>query len=940
MMAQYRSRRSLALLHLILIVAALVALAPGRDARAQQGIVQDLDNGQQEFARGTFYRTSLGPDRAESDSGDQPGAVQLTPIGFLNRWQSAAVGLPEALSGAGAAVIGRRLFVVGGTRASGSNPLNNPYVYWASFNQVTGGVTPHGITDERFFGNENWLRSALPAAEMIAPPESCPTGQKPGPARVRAAVTAMATGPDSGFLFVIGGSVLTSASGCHPEDLSTPVIQVGAVNGDTITWRAPLNLPSPPQQFTSNPNVTTSGAGFGPRLLGLESAAVALVRVAPERAFLYVIGGFAAYQPFAGETSSTRTMYSRAVFYTQVNADGSFSAPPVGGALPVQGVWARAADLPLVNLPAPALTLGLFEHTAMATTTVVGNTRRHAIFVAGGRVNDNPNHINEFVFRGLVNPESGAVTWSNQPNANNDQVSLEGQRRYSLAGVAHNNRLYVIGGRDQDGNASAKVQTAVHDDQMNLQRVPGATQYFIGNAGPSVLPVTDTTDGRYSLSAALMDALPPPDNPSGNDSLGSAWVFVVGGNNRNGLPSSSLFVGRLGGLNEVTLQSRSNEGWFYSNVFPVTIRASERDNDARVLAIRWYADVPRQNNPNADLVLQFRTVNGANPNCPDESVFPASAQWTTLDGDPNPDFWSRASGENVFSLRDTNLVATCLQYRARFLQNGLSGEQAAQPAPGGAGDTPRLFRVALEKMLPTGTPDIRLQDFSASVGESGSLVTFNVRIRNLNTQGIEYTTPASAGPTDNTGFWVGLCVRRTDVGQPPPTLNASNIPTPPMADMNFPDCVVAMYQVLKYQMTRGAQMILRTGTDPTGNPQRWTRVRDEQGQLIQNGGVVGVPIDDVRELFLQPGNYAVAVLIDPWNYVNEGNAGEANNRGEEQNAQPTPNQPWVINFTLTRPASNPDQNPGENPDQNPGENPGQNPDLPPINELYLPLVAR
>lgn len=910
MIAQHRPRRHIALLHLLLIVAALAALAPGRGARAQQGIIQDLDNGQQEFARGTFYRTSLGPDRDTNDTRDQPGAVQLAPIGFLTPWESAGVGLPEALSGAGAAVIGRRLFVAGGTRAAGNNPPSSPFVYWANFNQVTGGAIPHGITDGRFFGNENWLRSALPQAEMIQPSNACAEGQKPGPARTRAMVAAMPTGPDSGYLFVIGGSVLTSASGCHEQDLSTPVIQVAAVNGDAITWREPLFLPSPPPQNTATPNVTTSGPGFHTRLLGLESAAAVLVRVAPDRAFLYVIGGFAAYQGFVGDASSIRNMYSRAVFYTQVNADGSFSAPPVGGSLPVQGVWARAADLPL-----PATALGLFEHTAMATMTVAGDTRQHAIFVAGGRLSNNASEINEFVYRAVVNPATGALTWSDRPNVHNDQVSLEGLRRHGLAGVAYNNRLYAIGGRGPDVNASAKVLTALHDDQMNIQRIPGATQYFIGNAGPNVLPVTDTADGRYSVSAALMDALPPPDNPSGNESLGSAWVFVVGGNNRNGLPTDSLFRGRLGGSNEFTLQSRANEGWFYSHVFPVTIRANERDNDARVLSIRWYAGVSRQNNPNADLVLQFRTVNGANPNCPDESVFPASAQWTTIDGDPDSAFFSRPSGENQFSLRDTNIVATCFQYRARFLQNGLSGDQAAQPGAGGASDTPRLFRVALEKILPTGTPDIRLQDFTATVGTGGGLTTFNVQIFNLNTQGIESTAPASTGPADNTGFWVGLCVRRTDIGQPPPTLNASNIPAVPMADFTFPDCVVAMYQVLKYQMTPGARMLLRTGTDPTGNPQRWTRVRDEQGQLIQNGGVVGVPINDVRELFRQPGNYAVAVLIDPWNYVNEGQAGEANNRGEEQNAQPTPNQPWVVNFTVTNPTA-------------------------PLNELYLPLVRR
>jgi hypothetical protein len=903
---QHRPRRHIALLHLLLIAAALIALAPGHDASAQTGMIQDLDNGQQEFARGTFYGTSLGADRDTNDASDLSGAVQLAPIGFLNPWESAGVGLPEPLAGAGAAVIGRRLFVAGGTRASGNNPPSSPYVYWANFNQVTGGAIPHNITDGRSFGNDNWLRSTLPSADMILPPNSCGTNQKPGPARTRAALASMATGPDTGFLFVIGGSVLTSVSGCHPEDLSTPVIQVGVVNGDTITWRPPLTLPSPPARGTTIPNVTTSDSdpGFGSRQLGLESAAAVLVRIAPNRAFLYVIGGFAAYQPFVGETSATRTMYSRAVFYTQVDNNGNFSTPP--GILPVQGTWARAADLPL-----PPSALGLFEHTAMAATTIVGNDRKHAIFVAGGRVNNNPNDINEFVFRGEVNPNNGAVTWSDRPNANNDQVSLEGQRRYGLAGVAYNNKLYVIGGRGQAG-VYARVQTATHNDQMNLQRIPNTSQYFIGNAGPRVLPVVDENDGRYSTSAALMEALPPSDNPSGNDSLGSAWVFVVGGNDRNGLPTNSLFRGRLGGLNEVTLQSRANEGWFYSDVFPVTIRASERDNDARLLSIRWYTRVSRQNNPNADLVLQFRTVNGANPNCPDESVFPDSAQWNTLDGDPDSGFFSRQSGENQFSLRDTNLVATCLQYRARFLQNGLSGDQAAQPGAGGASDTPFLYRIAVEKILPTGKPDIRLKNFTATVGTSGGLTTFDVQIQNLNTRGRESTASASTGPQDNTGFWVGLCVQRTDIGQAPPVLD---IPTVPMGDGTFPDCVVAMYQVLKYQMTPGAQMLLRTGNDPTGNPQRWTQVRDEQGQLIRNNGVVGVPINDVRDLFRKPGNYAVAVLIDPWNYVNEDAAGEANNRGEEQNAMPVPNQPWVVTFTVTNPTA-------------------------PRNELYLPLVVR
>ncbi len=889
MLARNNVRRHIPFVSLLTMFVALVTLLPGHNVRAQQGVPQTLDNEQREFARGSFFRTSLGPDRDTSDPNDLNGAVQLAPVGFLQPWQTVqGGGLPEPLAGAGAAVIGRRLFVVGGSRGTGAGgATNSGFAYWANINQITGGYQPHGITDGRFFGNENWLRSELPAVQMIPECQDFTIRE-----RTRASVVALQTGADTGYLYVIGGSLIDSERNCNFENLTTGVVQVGVVNGDTITWRSQPSLPSPNR--VPSGTFDTAGTGIDSRVLGVEGAAAVLVPVASNRAFLYVIGGISAYNPTESPSFGVRNMINRAVFYTQVNADGTFSAPPsVPGSNQIApgSPWARS----LQDVPLEGGAIGLYDHTAALATTTVGGTPEYAIIVAGGKQNVAGDQVNEFVFRGRVNPTNGVVSWSDRPNPANEQVTLEGDKRFGLTSVAYNNKLYMIGGRGTSSTTvSGKVQTAVHDDQLELLRVPGATQYFIGNAGPDVLPAP-----RYNAGAALMDALPPADNPTGNDTLGSAWAFVVGGNTPADVPSDSLYRGRLGGLDEVIEGNRTNEGWFYSNVFPVTITADGVQNDSRVLSVSWFADVSRQVNTNADIRFQFRKVNGANPNCPNESVFRATDRWYDLDGDSGSDFFSRASGENKVRLSDVfggeDFIATCFQYRVRFLQNGLSGEVAAQPV--NPGITPRLFRVTIEKILPTGTPDIRLRNFAAETGVGGALSSFDVEIMNLNTRGINSTIAANT--QDNGTFWVTLCTRRTDLQQAPPVLDASSIPAMPVADGQIPDCVVAFYGVLKYQMTPGAVMMLRSGTDPTGNPQRWIRVRDDQGQLIRNSdGSIGTPIADVRELFRQPGNYAATVLLDMWNYVAEGAAGEANNRGEEPNARPTADQPWVVNFSV------------------------------------------
>jgi hypothetical protein len=852
-------RPLLRLTALLAIAASILVAFPGRPAGAQnRPEIRALDNAQTEFAAGAFQRASLSSDRDATINGDLAGAVQLAPVGTLRPWERVAVSLPErsdlgddgAREGAAVVSIGNRLIVIGGSNGSGATNT----ILYASVDQTLGGITDHGVpaSDPRF-RDESWLFSTLPAVEQA-------TGCSPESEITRAGAAALPTGPNTGFVYVVGGNFL-----CGDANLTSSAVQVFAVTADGV---GPTAIPL--QRLPSEEQDTG--------LRGVESPGVVVVPVNSTRAYLYVIGGLSTYNnEFFGPTSQAE----RGVFYIQINpATGAFV-----------GDWQAADPVPLSqSVPFGEPGYGIYNHAAVvvssAEVTAGAPVQRRGIVVAGGLVGDQNNRqLNTFVFRATINESNGALTWDSSPSVDDQQVPFVQE---GASGISYNNKLYLIGGAPNESPASTPwVQTATYDDALLLRNFAGSAspEYFVGR-GSNVLP-----DPRQGTGATVIDAIPPADNPTSD--LGTAWAFVVGGSDASGDPSRFIYRGRIGG-DEAEGNVRANEGWFTSRVFSVAYQnPGQAKRDARVLSIRWAADIDRATgNSAADMIVQFRRTLRADPNCTDESVFgsvPADA-WITLPKPAGSTFYSQDnSAANPFNVITLNEVpslglinATCFQYRVRFLQNGLTGDtDGVGGLPGEAADraaTPRLLSMNIER-VPVGAPDIRAKIFEAitfSGAPAGSplanrVAGLSITLQNLNVEDPNATQ--DAGLENDGSFYVHLCVANESKGE------QLNLPTLPVADPSTLPCAKAYYEVFKWQMTAGAELRLdnRASATPEGDPftQTWKNPTDNAA------------IPDITALFREPGTYKVALLIDTTDFINEDTAGEANNRVENlNNGQP------------------------------------------------------
>lgn len=863
-MARLNTRRSFRALALLCIAVALIAAFPAYRSGAQTASeIQTLDDTQPQFTRGVFQRIALSPDLnpVSSVPADQRGALQLAPIGALKPWERDSITLPNPSADAGVVTIGNRLYVIGGD--VGGDATNA--VLWANVNQILGNITQHTVPqgDPRYV-NANWVNDPLPAGPLA--PRCLASLSK----RTRVAAAALTTGPNTGFIYVVGGLATEAKDNCDANvELTSATVNIGAVSADgEIVWSTAAALPSDPS------------LDLGNAVRGVQAATATVVRTSSGKSFLYVIGGLSTYSTALGDVvnSSVEKSVYRAEINTSTGALGAW----------VRDVVAGTSDPESVPLAPDAQ--GIYDHTATHVTstavTQAGTTVTDGIVIAGGYTQLQEGGRNPFVYRATINPADGDLIWDAKPSTDNNDVTLGQGALTDIVGLGYNNKLYMIGGKEGPDNTTTRdwALTASFDDALNIQPIPGLPQYFIGS-GTSVL---QPEGRRGDAGAAIMDALPPADNPT-DTTLGTAWALVVGGNDQNGAPTTSIFRGRLGGDEALANSDRISDGWYYSSAFNVTFaQAGGLAKNARVLSIRWAAEVNRGANTNADMIVQFRKTLRSDPNCPNDSVFGANDPWFTLDADTGTGFFSKTSTANepfnTVTLKDAfgsaDFVATCFQYRVRFIQNGLDANSqpivAADPKV-----SPKLFSMNIEKVV-AGNADLRVAQFGSSA-PGGRLATLDMAIQNLSLEGRDNTQ--DAGLDQDGSFFVHLCVVYAPAGQPAPTLVPPTLPL--AADAPNPDCFKAYYEVNKWQMTAGAQLALIN----SGN-QTWKR---------QTGPATEEVISDIRSLFSEPGTYKVAMIIDARNYVNEGTAGELNNRGEEAS---TGNQPQILTLEITGPPVN------------------------------------
>jgi hypothetical protein len=693
--------------------------------------------------------------------------------------------------------------------------------------------------------------------------------------RTRSGVASVTTGTDTGYIYVVGGAVNPGPDDCVLGGTSTPLVQRGTVAADgTITWATLSNayLPSPRAQPSVDDGITN-----GARTLGVEGASVVIVHTkgsAGDHYYLYVIGGKSRYLNLA-DTSTTLTRALATVYYSEINiSDGSLKHPTNGS---TTSVWARDKNIDLVVTP--SANEGLWDATATATSVTVGNDLKSAIFLAGGSLDSdttaNLTKLNPYVYRADVNKDTGALTWAaGASTVGSQQVTLAARR--GMTSVAYNNKLYMIGGRTADGldTGVATVPTAFYDDNLDLIKLD-ATDFFIGTSD-TVLNQGGAAY-RSSLGAAVVRA-EPPTNAVGT--ISSAWVFVLGGNDRAGAYRDTVFLGKIGG-DEASDVKRVPDGWYYSGVIKTSFEfgtgSSATNRQARVLAMHWATDIDRAANPNADIKLEFRKTITATGECPSESVFTSSTEdrWRgPIDGfTSNSTFFSQSATStatlyngvtmaDIFGNEQVN--ASCIQYRAHLMQNA-TGSGASSPSI-----SPKLLSVYIEKVV-VGNADLNIPEngLSATITKGG-ISAFSIKVQNLSDKGIGETLSvpearlSSAAPP-NGSFYVFLCMARTDLTQAAPSLT---LPDPNALPAGYETNCPAAALIEGYEMDKGTIIDLRQSKNAAGDP-RWYSNTTNQ------------PISDIMSLFEAKGHYKVGLVIDPLNLVPEGiTTGETNNRGE------------------------------------------------------------
>ncbi|MBP1466818.1 hypothetical protein EYB53_013980 [Candidatus Chloroploca sp. M-50] len=877
--SRVRPGPSLAWITLLLTVL-LIVLIPGGQAGAAVTIFTEmLDNSQGDFARGTVQRTSISADVQSPPGTDKEGAVLLTPIGLLNKWSRDSQTLPTpGVQGHGVAALGNRIYTLAGSQGSlqASTTINS--VFWATIDQANGFVVAHGYTDETLpagatSANDFFLDDPLPPAVVLTADECGGRVQTLAPrSDATAAALEVPAGSNTGYLYAIGGFI--RATQCSQSNLTTPLVQIGTVTADgNVTWTANdagvgFMLPSPPIVDEGPP-------ALGDRQLGVADAAAVIVRTSSDNAFLYVTGGLMV-------ATNLPDLTTAAVFYAKIDPTTGRLRHPETNA--TDNPWVRTGNMPVVPPSGFAGTPGLFDHSAMTSRiTVVEDgvtVTRDAIFIAGGYVNPARTFRNEYVYRALVDPDTGALTWSQRPNLANRLVNTEGVARTGLSGFAYNNRLYVVGGTTTSATTSAldSITSAIHDDLFDLQTITEeSTEYFIGNNNPA----NPLLDPLANAGIVLVPARYPEDvqAPAG---AGTAWAISLGGRDRSGNTSGVLWRGSIGGLAEANATRRSVEGSYYSRFFDIRIDSDEStaaDGAARVLALNWTTEIDRSRNPTADLIIEFRRVRRADARC-DEGAFPANTPWVQLDSDRSSSFFSQ-SGNNRVELKEVfgeeKFNATCFQYRALLTQNGRNAEGGLIP-PIDITETPKLLNISVEKTIP-GEPDLWIERFDVTVTERGRFDGFDLAMKNLHPDGRSETALVGADL-----FPVVLCVAYSELEQPEPELE---VPTLPIEndDDNRVDCAPVYRWVNRLQTTPDVTLALNTG---------WYSNYNAHPLLPELGQ--DQPLADLRTLFATPGHYAVAALIDPFNLVAEGGLGKTNNRGENLTEGDT--TPLIRRFTI------------------------------------------
>lgn len=472
-----------------------------------------------DFAGGNFQRTALSDysvDGFNDADGrwvtDQSGAVQLSPVGIPNKWESAAFYLPQKLTQFGACVLGNRIFVIGGqaTATNGGATAATDKVWSIPVSQKDGSPPTGNVKD--IWQSEASLLPVQHSSEADHDGDIGPI--------YAAAVTSVVTNtstPSSGFIYVLGGTATVGTS-----SFSSYAVRVATVkDGKILNWQK-LNAEIP------------GSTNFDKQ--GLESPAVTSATIGG-KTYLYLFGG--------QKNNGTVKVASKTTFWALVDpSSGKLLNPdPEGNNVdPTTESWGRL-DSSEANAPAK----GFWNALAVASTNMVSQTTQVALYVIGGETTDG---AIANVYRATVSDEkTGKLTW--------DWTGTLPNPRTAHSGAEINGMIFVSGGLIKgettpttNGNV---VLSSYIQDNLELPKVGTGSNFYPGD---NALP----QPRAFHQSVVVQ----------GTEGL--AFLYTLGGKSDSG-PSDQIFTAKI---QKTTANSSSqqtnyaNSGWFFSRAFDFT----------------------------------------------------------------------------------------------------------------------------------------------------------------------------------------------------------------------------------------------------------------------------------------------------------------------------------------------------------------------------------
>lgn len=483
------------LLMLVLIMISSILPSPTRAAVERE---LDIDNNLTEFDDGSFQITASAQFPSTTPIGnDQVGAVQLAPIADLKD-MTASTDLPYGRTDAAVVALGSHIFVIGGIGPiAGDSSLTSlrSTVYVSQVDRATGGLSQWSTGLE------------LPALKHS---DTYPDDLISE--RTRSAVAAFATGPESGYIYIIGGSTNLDIS-------SYSVLRGTVINGQITSWNESDPMPNVPEDEIQGS-------------IGIESAAASVVTLPDGSMYLYLVGGLRRY--FQGTVIQQEP--STKIYYAQINpANGNF----------IDNAWKSIAfDLPDGGLWNTALLGGVFEDTN-------GQKTNAALYILGGQSDEST--YSSVVYRATINNDGSLGYLASGAGSN---ASL-GEPRTGHAAVQYRGAIYSMGGAVNGLiDPTRSVLGSYIQSNGSLPEIggQGSATYFITNQG---LP-----EPRIGHGAVIVPS--PATNPTG------AWIYAIGGSNGTG-PQSTIYKTRIGDTT-ITNVRYPIDGWYISKPLLIPLK--------------------------------------------------------------------------------------------------------------------------------------------------------------------------------------------------------------------------------------------------------------------------------------------------------------------------------------------------------------------------------